>query len=138
MENTPSNTEASSGTSALDDGFGAVPVRAVRLTLMLEADSLRECCAALEQIAWAAERGELTTGSSGGYGSGYTYELLQNPEQTHERYFAELRRHLAEKTPNDRVEGRDAALSRRVPSHDGLCGNGSKVGAGDTAMKGKQ
>jgi len=100
MENTPSNTEASSGTSALDDGFGAVPVRAVRLTLMLEADSLRECCASLEQIAWAAERGELTTGSSGGYGSGYTYELLQNPEQTHERYFAELRRHLAEKTPN--------------------------------------
>lgn len=41
-------------------------------------------------------------------------------------------------TPNDRVEGRDAALSRRVPSHDGLCGNGSEVGAGDTAMKGKQ
>ena len=39
---------------------------------------------------------------------------------------------------NDRVEGRDAALSRRVPSHDGLCGNGSEVGAGDTAMKGKQ
>ena len=105
MENTPSNTEASSGTSALDDGFGAVPVRAVRLTLMLEADSLRECCAALEQIAWAAERGELTTGSSGGYGSGYTYELLQNPEQTHERYFAELRRHLAEKTPNGEVRG---------------------------------
>jgi len=28
-------------------------------------------------------------------------------------------------TPNDRVEGRDAALSRRVPSHDGLCGNGN-------------
>lgn len=24
-------------------------------------------------------------------------------------------------TPNDRVEGRDAASSRRVPSHDGLC-----------------
>ena len=28
-------------------------------------------------------------------------------------------------TPNDRVEGRDAALSRRVPSHDGLEGNGT-------------
>ncbi len=42
------------------------------------------------------------------------------------------------KTPNDRVEGRDAASSRRVPSHDGLCGNGTEVGAGDTAMKGKQ
>jgi hypothetical protein len=24
---------------------------------------------------------------------------------------------------NDRVEGRDAASSRRVPSHDGLAGN---------------
>jgi hypothetical protein len=28
----------------------------------------------------------------------------------------------ADKTANDRVEGRDAALSRRVPSHDGLEG----------------
>ena len=28
-------------------------------------------------------------------------------------------------TANDRVEGRDAASSRRVPSHDGLCGNGN-------------
>ena len=28
----------------------------------------------------------------------------------------------AAKTANDRVEGRDAALSRRVPSHDGLAG----------------
>lgn len=26
--------------------------------------------------------------------------------------------------PNDRVEGRDAASSRRVPSHDGLCPDG--------------
>lgn len=25
------------------------------------------------------------------------------------------------RVPNDRVEGRGAALSRRVPSHDGLC-----------------
>ncbi len=93
-------------------GLGVAPVRAVRLTLMLEADSLRECCAALEQIAWAAERGELTTGSSGGYGSGYTYELLQNPAQTHERYFAELRKHLAEKTPNAKGHAREAERPR--------------------------
>ncbi len=32
-------------------------------------------------------------------------------------------------TPHDRVEGRDAASSRRVPSHDGLC-----HGAGETAF----
>jgi hypothetical protein len=35
------------------------------------------------------------------------------------------KRGLKTVTPNDRVEGRDAALSRRVPSHDGLCGNGN-------------
>ena len=40
----------------------------------------------------------------------------------------------AEMVPhNDRVEGRDAASSRRVPSHDGLCGNGTEVGSGGTA-----
>ena len=116
MENEPSNNEASSGTSALNAGLGAAPVRAVRLTLMLEADSLHECCAALEQIAWAAERGELTTGSSGGYGSGYTYELLQNPEQTHERYFAELRKHLAEKAPNVELRGGPAVSSPERPA----------------------
>jgi hypothetical protein len=31
---------------------------------------------------------------------------------------------LGRKPSNDRVEGRDAASSRRVPSHDGLAGNG--------------
>ena len=29
---------------------------------------------------------------------------------------------MMNETPNDRVEGRDAASSRRVPSHDGLEG----------------
>lgn len=39
----------------------------------------------------------------------------------------EKRKRRAEKMKahNDRVEGRDAALSRRVPSHDGLEGNGT-------------
>lgn len=40
-------------------------------------------------------------------------------------------RHRA-KTANDRVEGRDAASSRRVPSHDGLAGTGeAEKGSGD-------
>lgn len=34
----------------------------------------------------------------------------------------EEQKRLAAAVPNDRVEGRDAALSRRVPSHDGLAG----------------
>lgn len=43
-------------------------------------------------------------------------------------------------THNDRVEGRDAASSRRVPSHDGLCGNGEaeKVSRGGTAQEGTE
>ena len=39
---------------------------------------------------------------------------------------------------NDRVNRRTAASSPGVRLDDGLCGNGSEVGAGDTAMKGKQ
>jgi len=37
-------------------------------------------------------------------------------------YGTAIIRNCTRMTPNDRVEGRDAALSRRVPSHDGLGG----------------
>jgi hypothetical protein len=39
---------------------------------------------------------------------------------------------------NDLAKPPGAALSRGVRLDDGLCGNGTKVGAGDTAMKGKK
>lgn len=102
MENAPSNNEASSGTSALDDGLEAAPCRAVRLTLQLDADTMMDLATALEQIAMRVERGEMTTGCSGGYTSGYSYELLQDPEQTHDGYFAKLRNHLRTKAPNEK------------------------------------
>jgi hypothetical protein len=36
---------------------------------------------------------------------------------------------------NAKSQAPDAALSRQVACTDGLCGNGSKVGAGDTAAE---
>lgn len=72
------------------------PVRKLRLTLMLEADTVRDLANALTNLAIDAEREGLSQSCvSGGMSSSYVYELLTNPEQTHERYFAELRAHLA-------------------------------------------
>ena len=70
------------------------PMRAVRLTLKLDADDMRELAHALCGIADRAERGELTIGVSGGPCSGYIYELLQDPTMTHDAYHAELRAYL--------------------------------------------
>lgn len=70
------------------------PMRAVRLTLKLDADDLHELACALYAIAHHAERGELTTGCSGGPDSGYIYELLQDPTMTHSAYHAALRTYL--------------------------------------------
>ncbi len=67
------------------------PARAYRLTLMLDADSLSELVNALHSIAHRALSQELTVGVSGGYDSGYCYELLHDPAQTHEAYFEQLR-----------------------------------------------
>lgn len=77
------------------------PHRAFRLTLKLEADNLREMAMALEHIAGTAERGELTTGVSGGVGNGYIYELLHDPAQTHAKYFEAVHEYLDSlKKPN--------------------------------------
>ena len=71
-----------------------VPMRAVRLTLKLDADDMPELSHTLRAIADHAERGELTDGVSGGPCSGYIYELLQDPTMTHDAYHAALRAYL--------------------------------------------
>lgn len=70
------------------------PMRAVRLTLKLDADDMRELCYALRTLADHAERNELTTGVMGGSDSGYIYELLVDPTITHDSYHAALREYL--------------------------------------------
>lgn len=73
------------------------PKRAFRLTLRLDADSRVDLASTLENLALLVARDELTTGASGGYDSGYVYELLHDPDQTHEQYFKQLREYLDSK-----------------------------------------
>lgn len=81
------------------------PVRAVRLTLLLDADDMHELSYALRTIADHAERGELTIGVSGGPCSGYIYELLQDPTMTHDAYHAALRAYLDQRKERVQTEG---------------------------------
>ncbi len=71
------------------------PERAVRLTMKLTADDRQALANALYNIACQVERGEMTTGVSGGCDSGYIYELIEGDRPTHDEYFEQLRAHLA-------------------------------------------
>lgn len=70
------------------------PVRAVRLTLRIESDTRNDLVSALINFATQVDREEVTTGVSGGYNSGWIYELLVDPAQTHEAYFQQLHAYL--------------------------------------------
>jgi len=73
------------------------PMRALRLTLKLEADNRAELAWALHNMAEQIEREQLTVGVSGGPYSGAIYELLHDPAQTHEQYFRDVQAYLADK-----------------------------------------
>lgn len=73
------------------------PMRALRLTLKLEADNRAELAWALHNMADQIEREQLTVGVSGGPYSGAIYELLHDPAQTHEQYFRDVQAYLADK-----------------------------------------
>ena len=73
------------------------PMRALRLTLKLEADNRAEMAWALHNMADQIKREELTVGVSGGPYSGAIYELLHDPAQTHEQYFRDVQAYLADK-----------------------------------------
>jgi hypothetical protein len=95
------------------------PVRAVRLTLKLDADDLQELAHALRNIADYAERDQLTIGCSGSPSSGYIYELLQDPAMTHTRYHAELRAYLDQRaTKRDWCTDADNCKRCKAPTWD--------------------
>lgn len=73
------------------------PARAVRFTLKIEADTRNDLVSALINLATMIDREEITTGVSGGVNSGWIYELLVDPEQTHEAYVQQLHDYLEEK-----------------------------------------
>lgn len=71
------------------------PVRALRLTLELGADTRQDMVWALRNLAARVERDELAgNGVWGGATDGGIWELLTDPSMTHERFFAELNAYL--------------------------------------------
>ena len=71
-----------------------IACRSVRLTLKMEADSISDLASALFNFATSVDRGEVSTGVSGGVDSGSIYELLHDPTQTHVTYFNQLQDYL--------------------------------------------
>lgn len=70
------------------------PKRACRFVLDLEADTRDDLATALFNIASQLERSELTQGVSGGYSSGYIYELSENDRPSHTEWAQQLRAYL--------------------------------------------
>lgn len=73
------------------------PERACRLQLDIQADTRDEMVQAIEYIATAIDRGEMSTGCSGGVHSGWTYEYVERAGPTHEEYHQQLKAYLAAK-----------------------------------------
>jgi hypothetical protein len=70
------------------------PKRACRFVLDLQADTRQDLADALYNMASQIERGEMTSGVSGGYSSGYVYELIENDRPTHDEWARDLRAYL--------------------------------------------
>ena len=73
------------------------PMRALCLTMRLQADSLPRLVWELRSMADQIDRDEMTVGVSAGSFSGSIYELLHDPAQTHDKYFSDLQAYLAAK-----------------------------------------
>ena len=81
------------------------PVRAFRLTLLLDADSRADMASALRNMADRVDRDQVTTGVWGGPSDGAIYELLADPAMTHDAYHAALRAYLDQRKQRVQTEG---------------------------------
>lgn len=70
------------------------PKRAYRLTLALEADTRTDMAWAMRNMADRIEREQVTVGVWGSPSDGAIYELLCDPDMTHDAYHAALRAYL--------------------------------------------
>ena len=64
--------------------------RAHTLISKIGADTEQDLVREVRRFADAIERGELTAGVSGGYGSGSIYAYVHDPEMTHDEYVRQL------------------------------------------------
>lgn len=69
--------------------------RAHTLICAIGADTLRDLCGELREMARKLERGEMTVGVLGGPSVGATYSYRVRPEQTHDKYFQDIEEWLA-------------------------------------------
>jgi hypothetical protein len=89
------------------------PKRACRFVLDLEADTRQDLADALHNMADRIERSEMTRGVSGGYSSGYIYELIESDGPTHDEWARELRAYLdAKQTGNAGVTPCDGGKTK--------------------------
>lgn len=72
----------------------AAPQRACRLILEMQADTPGELASALHNFAHLIDRGEVSTGVSGGPSSGAIYELHLGTEPSHNEYFNRVATYL--------------------------------------------
>ena len=72
------------------------PRRAYQLTLHLEADDMRELESALFRLSTQVAVGEISNNCvSGGYRSGFIWDLKHDPKMTGDRYREELAAYVA-------------------------------------------
>ena len=76
------------------------PMRSFRLTIRAEADTAADLGSELCRIANQIECGKLSFGVSAGVTSGSIYELLHDPNQTHDEYVKQVNEYLQAKTAN--------------------------------------
>jgi hypothetical protein len=74
--------------------------RAHTLIATIGADTLKDLCGELREMATKLERGEMTVGCLGGPSVGTTYSYRVRPEQTHEKYFQDIEAWLEEERRN--------------------------------------
>lgn len=74
--------------------------RAHTLIMTIGADTLRDLCGELREMARKLERGEITSGCIGGPSVGATYSYKVRPEQTHDKYFSDIEAWLTAEREN--------------------------------------
>jgi hypothetical protein len=111
-----------------------IPQRAVRLTLKMEADTREALASALFNMAARIDRGEMTAGVSGGYDSGYIYELIERDRPTHDEYFAALNAYLDRESTARAAVAQPGAGRPDLPIPDpGRAAGAPQDGSGPTA-----
>lgn len=72
------------------------PERARVLTMELQADSDADLADSLRSMASRIERGEMRNGVSGGYSSGYIYDLRDGSCSDHDAFAEQLKQYLSD------------------------------------------